>query len=234
MPKSKRQKLVSLTKTAKHGRKAKESLVEDVRNSLEVHSDIYLLAMRNPRNQAMKEVRAAWAGSRFYFGKNKLLALALGSDASSEAKANLHLLAKDIKGDRGLFFTNSPQDQVQKFFSEFKDEHFARSGLVADRTFSVPAGLLPQFSFAMEPQLRKLGLPTKLNNGVIELEAKVTVCQTGDVLSPEQCRILELFGQKLAHTHFIVYGRWSGDKYERLAEDEPEPDDEEEERMQEE
>jgi hypothetical protein len=50
----------------------------------------------------------------------------------------------------------------------------------------------------MEPQLRKLGLPTSLKNGVIELQAVVTVCREGDVLTPEQCKILQLFNQQIA------------------------------------
>eukprot|EP00808_Paulinella_micropora_P008755 g42584.t1 len=228
MPKSKRQKVVSLTKTGKKGRQAKEKLIEEVRETAGIYSDVYLLSFRNPRNQVMKEVRAAWAGSRFFFGKNKLLAMALGTDESNEIKTNLHHLSQKIKGDRGLLFTNSSPDKVQNYFKDYKDTHFARSGFAATKTFTIPAGLLPQFSFALEPQLRKLGLPTKLNKGVIELEAKVTVCQEGDVLSPEQCKILELFEQKMAQTHFVLHGRWSEDTYQQLAEDEEEEEEGEE------
>lgn len=50
----------------------------------------------------------------------------------------------------------------------------------------------------MEPQLRKLGLPTKLHQGIVSLLNDVTVCTPGDILTPEQCKILELFDQKQA------------------------------------
>lgn len=42
----------------------------------------------------------------------------------------------------------------------------------------------------MEPVLRQLGMPVKLVKGVVHLEREYLVCRRGDVLSPEQCRIL--------------------------------------------
>lgn len=42
------------------------------------------------------------------------------------------------------------------------------------------------FAHSMEPQLRKLGLSTKLDRGVPTLLGEHTVCKEGDVLTPEQ------------------------------------------------
>eukprot|EP00461_Guttulinopsis_vulgaris_P000847 UN00847 len=50
----------------------------------------------------------------------------------------------------------------------------------------------------MEMQLRKLGLPTKLDNGKVVLERDVVVCKKGQKLTPEQCKILEIFGVEMA------------------------------------
>jgi hypothetical protein len=44
--------------------------------------------------------------------------------------------------------------------------------------------------FSLEPQLRKLGLPTQLKNGVVELLQDTIICKKGDTLSPEQCKLL--------------------------------------------
>jgi len=42
----------------------------------------------------------------------------------------------------------------------------------------------------MEPQLRKLGLPTTLKTGVVTCLFDYTVCNKGDVLTPEQAQLL--------------------------------------------
>jgi len=45
----------------------------------------------------------------------------------------------------------------------------------------------------MEPQLRKLGLPTALKTGVVTCLFDYTVCKKGDVLTPEQAQLLKHF-----------------------------------------
>lgn len=42
---------------------------------------------------------------------------------------------------------------------------FARAGTSAETTVALEKGPLTQFSFAIEPQLRKLGLQTSLEKG---------------------------------------------------------------------
>ena len=50
----------------------------------------------------------------------------------------------------------------------------------------------------MEPQLRQLGLPSKLNFQKIELLSDVFVCKEGKELSVEQTKLLKLLGHKMA------------------------------------
>lgn len=47
------------------------------------------------------------------------------------------------------------------------------------------------FPHSMEPQLRKLGMPTTLVKGVVTLYKGYTVCTKGEELSPEQAQILK-------------------------------------------
>lgn len=42
----------------------------------------------------------------------------------------------------------------------------------------------------MEPQLRKLGMSTRLNKGVVTLDRDHVLCREGDVLTPEQGNLL--------------------------------------------
>jgi mRNA turnover protein 4 len=54
---------------------------------------------------------------------------------------------------------------IFRFFQEFEADDFARSGQEANEEVVLKQGPLPQFSHSIEPQLRSLGLPTKLEKG---------------------------------------------------------------------
>ncbi|OUC42921.1 hypothetical protein D917_10169, partial [Trichinella nativa] len=81
---------------------------------------------------------------------------------------------------------------------KLEQPEFARSGNKATETITIPAGPLEQFQFTIEPLLRKLGLPVTLEKGVVIMEKDFVVCRKDCVLTPEQAKILELFGIKLA------------------------------------
>merc|ERR1712228_335991 len=82
-------------------------------------------------------------------------------------------------------------------------------------------GPLEHFTHSMEPQLRQLGLPTKLERGIITLTKDYVVCKEGDVLKPEQARILKLLGHQMAEFKIHVTAVWSNDgAFEILEENE--------------
>ena len=72
---------------------------------------------------------------------------------------------QQLKGSVGLLFTNKPAEEVNKWFGDFSESDFSRSGFVASEDLICKAGPLVQFTHSMEPQLRKLGLPTALKKG---------------------------------------------------------------------
>jgi len=71
---------------------------------------------------------------------------------------------------------------------------------------------------SMEVLLRtKLGLKTLLKDGVIQLLVDTQICKKGDVLTPEQCHLLELFGVKMADFRISVDCGWCKGVFERFA-----------------
>ena len=69
-------------------------------------------------------------------------------------------------------------------------------------------------------QLRQLGLPTKLDRGIITLTKDFLVCKGGDQLKPEQARILKLLGHQMAEFKILLTAVWSNDgTFEILEED---------------
>ncbi|XP_022407651.1 mRNA turnover protein 4 homolog isoform X1 [Delphinapterus leucas] len=190
MPKSKRDKKVSLTKTAKKGLELKQNLIEELRKCVDTYKYLFVFSVANMRNSKLKDVRSAWKHSRMFFGKNKVMMVALGRSPSDEYKDNLHQVSKKLRGEVGLLFTNRTKEEVNEWFTKYTEMDYARAGNKATFTVSLDPGPLEQFPHSMEPQLRQLGLPTALKKGVVTLLSDYEVCKEGDVLTPEQARVL--------------------------------------------
>jgi len=210
MPKSKRDKEVTLTKTKRKGKETKLKLVDEIRQCVDTYTNLFAFSFDNMRNTKLAAIRGHFkTDGRFFFGKNKVMALALGRIAQEEYKENLHRVSKYLNGQCGLLFTNQAVDDVVRYFHTLKDMDFARSGNLATETVELDAGPMEQFPFSLEPQLRKLGLPTKLEKGVVTLTADHAVCQAGDKLSPEQAKILKYLGFKMAEFRIRLLCAWS-------------------------
>lgn len=82
--------LVSLTKTDKKGLALKQKIVEDVRNCVEKFKSIYIFTFKNLRTEKMQDVRREWKPSRFFFGKNRVIAIGLGRTEEEEVQDGLH------------------------------------------------------------------------------------------------------------------------------------------------
>ena len=208
MPKSKRSKPYSLTVPKKKGSELKAKLLQDVRGCVDKHAYAYAFSVRNMRNSKLKDVRTLWEGSRFFLGKNRVMAIALGSSPENEYREGLHRLSGYLRGAVGLFFTSEETDKVVKWFRGFQEVDYARAGNKSTHEVTLPAGPLPQFQHTMEPQLRQLGMPTCMQKGVITLITEYQVCKEGVVLSPEQCQILKLLAIPMATFHITLLCCW--------------------------
>ncbi|CAG5129291.1 unnamed protein product, partial [Candidula unifasciata] len=157
MPKSKRDKKVSLTQTRKKGLEMKQILIEKIRETADQYANIFTFSVYNMRNDKLKEIRQEWSHSRLFFGKNKLLQIALGSIEDGEYRENL---SKQLQGQTGLLFTNKGEREVSRYFESLYKPSCTRS--VAAQTVELKEGPLPEFSQSPESQLRQLGLPVQL------------------------------------------------------------------------
>jgi len=137
----------------------------------------------------------------------------LGRNKETEYRDNLHKLSNRLYGQCGLLFTNRPRDEVFKWFEEYYETDFARSGNIAPDTVILDAGPLPQFSHSIEPHLRQLGMPTSLQKGVVTLLKDYEVCREGSPLTSEQTRILKLLGTEMAEFKITIEAVWESDGY---------------------
>lgn len=215
MPKSKRNKAVTLSKTKKKGREHKEAIMNAIKEAAEKYSSVYVFSFENMRNKKFKEFREQLKStSRFFLGSNKVMQVALGHSAADEIRPGLHKVSKLLRGDAGMFFTNLPKEEVERLFNEFEEYDFARTGSTATEKVELKEGPLEQFTHEMEPFLRKQGMPVRLNKGVVELISDFVVCEEGKPLSPEASRILRLLGIQTATFKLHLICRWSPDDFE--------------------
>ncbi|XP_059648133.1 uncharacterized protein LOC132294333 [Cornus florida] len=215
MPKSKRNKAVTLSKTKKKGRDHKESIVNSIREAVEKYSSVYVFSFENMRNLKFKQFREQLkSSSRFFLGSNKVMQVSLGRSIADEIRPGLHKISKLLRGDSGICFTNLPKEEVQRLFSQYEEYDFARTGSVATEKVELKEGPLEQFTHEMEPFLRKQGMPVRLNRGVVELVSDFVVCEEGAPLSPESSRILRLLGMKMATFRLHLICRWSPEDFE--------------------
>jgi mRNA turnover protein 4 len=134
------------------------------------------------------------------------MAKALGTTPESSHLPNTHLLSAHLRGDIGLLFTSRPPASIISHFATFAETDYARAGTAATRSFTIPAGTVysragevPReedvpMAHSMEPELRRLGVPSRLGRGMVMLEGEYEVCREGQVLDSRQTRLLKLFG----------------------------------------
>ena len=116
----------------------------------------------------------------------------------------------------GLFFTDWEPSEVIAWFDDFKVPDFGRNGNIASRDVILPEGPVLQhhsdppepMAHNEEPQLRRLGLHTKMVRGVPTLEAPHRICTQGKPLTSEQAQLLKLVGEKMVVFRVHLKARW--------------------------
>ncbi|KAF9483389.1 hypothetical protein BDN70DRAFT_873892 [Pholiota conissans] len=217
MPRSKRSKVVSLTKVSKKTKEHKNAMMTEVQANAEKWRYCWLFEVGSMRNSHLKTVRQLWKDSaRMFFGRGAVMAKALGTTAEEEHRSGLSKLATQIKGQVGLFFTDTEPQEVIEWFADFQQPDFARAGNKATRTVILPVGpIMRQFSDPPEtfphnedPQLRKLGLTTTMTRGVPTLTTPHKLCDKGKTLTGEQAQLLKLIGLKTVTFRVGLLALW--------------------------
>lgn len=210
MPKSKRQRVTTLSKTPIRTTKAsKAALVNEIQKAVDEYDHVFLFSVGDMRNEGLKEVRQQWRGTgRMFFGKTRVMAKALGINDETEYQEGLGQIGRRLKGPVGLFLTSHPVEDTKEWFDTWVKKEYARQGNPATATITLPKGpLLTPYTedqsgdplpHSMDPQLRQLGLDTLLVKGVPTLREETVLCKEGEKLSSEKCRILKLLAIQMA------------------------------------
>jgi len=219
MPKSRRNKVISLTKVKKKPREEKDKLIDEIRLCCEKYPRVFLISMENERTTFMQTVRAKLRPGKIIAAKNKVMQLALGTTAAQECQDNIHKISNRISGPCALLFCDKTPAEVQTVFAEYRPVDFARSGATATETVSLSKGedALARLPHSIEAHVRALGLPTMLKEGKIHLLGDHTVCKEGAAITADQAQILKLLDFKQAKFTLTVEAHWQkGGDFEDL------------------
>lgn len=227
MPKSKRSKTFNLTQVSKKGREQKDKLFQNIRDAIPEYQHCIVFSVDNMRNNYLKDVRRELSDSRLFFGKTKLMAKALGQTPEEATAPGIEGLTKYLAGNVGLVLTNRPVEAVLEYFNNMSLVDFARAGTVASRTFAIPTGVVHAtagevpaeydipLAHTLEPELRRLGVPTRMVKGKVVLGDESgegephVVCKEGEVLDSRQTRLLKMFDVCLSEFKVRVVAYWS-------------------------
>ena len=70
------------------------NIVSQVRDCCDKYTNIFVYDVVNTRNTRLKEIRTLWSDSRFFYGKNRVMQLALGKTEAEEYREGLHHVTK--------------------------------------------------------------------------------------------------------------------------------------------
>lgn len=139
------------------------------------------------------------------------MAKALGQTSAEAVAPGIERLNRYLVGTVGLILTNRDPATILAYFADLAPVDFARAGVTAPRSFTIPAGVVYStagevhadndvpLEHSIEPEMRRLGVPTRMVTGKVVLGEEsgegegYTVCKEGDVLDSRQTRLLKLF-----------------------------------------
>ncbi|KAM0341956.1 hypothetical protein ACHAPQ_000260 [Fusarium lateritium] len=227
MPKSRRSKVVHLTQVEKKTRENKDKLFQNIRDTVPEYQNCFVFSVDNMRNNHLKNVRRELSDCRLFFGKTKLMVKALGQTPEEAIAPGIEGLSRYLTGTVGLILTNRPAEEILTYFENLAPVDFARAGAVATRDFSIPTGIVyatagevpaehdVPLEHSIEPEMRRLGVPTRMVKGRVVLgdEAgqgeEYVVCKDGDVLDSRQTRLLKLFDMCMSEFKVKVLAYWN-------------------------
>lgn len=197
-------------------------MIEQIRTALDTHSTVYVFAIENMRTELLQSARAELKGrARFFIGKNRVMAKALGTTPEDEQREGISQLASKLSGEVGVLFVREEEckgyelkteegealiseEELISYLDSLEQGDFARPGSLATETVTVPAGPLMTrdglpVPSNLEGQVRQCGLPVTLIRGVVVVPEGPdrVICNEGDKLNAEQARLLKLLNYQM-------------------------------------
>ena len=197
------------------------------------------------RTELLQAARAELKGrARFFIGKNRVMAKALGTTLEDEQREGISRLASKLSGEVGLLFVREEackgyelkteegeglisEEDLISYLDTLNQGDFARPGTLATETVTVQCGpLLSRDGLPipsnLEGQVRQCGLPVTLIRGVVVVPEgpERVICTEGDKLNADQARLLKLLNYQMVNFRIRLVTRYRDGIVTNLEEDE--------------
>ncbi|KAI3646061.1 hypothetical protein MP228_008989 [Amoeboaphelidium protococcarum] len=192
MPKSKRAKIVNLTKVQKKPAQEKKSaLIQNIQDNLAHYKNVYLMRTFNARNQFLKNLRdqlkasistggddndtAGQLHGKIVFGKHAIMKVAFNTAQDIDFGADMSSAIEQFSAQKNvgrmnaqlfLLFTDSNSEQVKQYFDNLQEDDYVRAGVPAPFSYTIPAGVM---YYPLLTDLQKTGDSAAVNGGDDEM-----------------------------------------------------------------
>lgn len=122
MPRSKRARVVHTSKTKKQTKLDKSSKVDSLRSQIESAKYVYLVSFDTVKTAPLQELRKNTVDSKFFFGKNTLARLAMGTTPETEVRDGIYKLSSKLKGNKALIISSLPKSSMTSQLSNAEEE----------------------------------------------------------------------------------------------------------------
>ncbi|OBA28811.1 hypothetical protein HANVADRAFT_21011 [Hanseniaspora valbyensis NRRL Y-1626] len=234
MPRSRRNRVITLSNVTKKDKEAKTRNFDDLSENLLKFKRVVLLNLSNINSNNLKELRKQWDSetlaeedrSKLVVSKKNMIIKSL--ENHKEEFANLEKLIAILQKQHeknatyGVLYTNYDYKTVIEFFDSYLKKDFAKSNSKSPITFNIPKGVIYSrggfipveddipMAHSLEPILRnKYKIPTSLKDGKIVLDTDYHVCEQGQTLNVVQCLILRQFGISESEYKVEVMGAYN-------------------------
>jgi ribosomal protein L10 len=110
----------------------KKKLVEDIRACLDEYKYVWIFSVGDMRTDGLQEVRNLWKGTgRIIYGKNKVVAKALGESEETEYKTGLSEIAKVSHDGHAVHLLPVKSTELSELTSALLPPHSASKALSA-------------------------------------------------------------------------------------------------------
>ena len=199
MPKAKRSKVVSLTKTSKQTKAVKDKLMLKLEANTQRYNKLVFLEIENLTNEVQHQLRSNIKGE-LVFGKKSVLAKYFENEGEKDEnflKAAEFL--KNIDSQICVVFTNESVEDIKTQVQKTDVTVFAQPGTKAMATVELQPGneVFDHISTSNATYVRNLGVFVTVEKGKLNLGENVLAAQKNEPLTVNQSKLLRVLGIKL-------------------------------------